>query len=116
MILDPILAKLWRGFGRAKTPDLIVFPRDNFGPFAAKSRLRLSRSADVGGWTLQEATGWMPARSHSPLSQSMPVARNAWVMNSIELFDLSGPVQLTFSRRYNPATPQDLLNKLEIEY
>ena len=116
MILDPVLAKMWRGFGRAKTPDLIVFPKDNFGPFAAKSRLRLSRSPEAAGWTLQEANWWMPAKSHNLLMKSKPTARSGWVMNSIELQDTSGPVRLTFSRRYDPETLQALLNTLEIEY
>ncbi len=36
MVLDPIIASLWRGFGTPRRPELIVFPKNALGPFSAR--------------------------------------------------------------------------------
>jgi hypothetical protein len=117
MVLDPILAKLWSGFGRANRPELIVFPQSAIGPFAPKSRLRLMRSADDSGkWLLQEANWWMPSKQHHFHHPSPPKVRCGWVMNSIELQSNDGDVMvLRFSRRYGEQELLPLLRQLGLE-
>ncbi|TWT50360.1 hypothetical protein Pla22_31020 [Rubripirellula amarantea] len=111
MILDPVLAKLWTGFGKPRKPELIVFPQGDFGPFHAKSRLKLSRSDDQ--LVFCEANWWMPSKQHCVPSDPLPVVKEGWVMNSIELTGEDGNVmQLRFSRRYSRETLIALLEQL----
>lgn len=85
MILDPVLAKLWTGFGTPKRPELIVFPRDSIGPFPAKSRLKLVRGEAGSGWELKQAAWWLPATTHLLPESSRLTLRRGWVMHTIDL-------------------------------
>lgn len=107
MLVDPVLARLWNAYGTPSKPELIVFPRSDYGPFAAKSRLRLTRQ-DSGDWQLKEANWWMPADTHSiPKSDSVQI-RQGWVMHSITAPAIDGgeATELLFSRRYDNAFQQ----------
>jgi hypothetical protein len=117
MVLDPILAKLWSGFGRSKRPELIVFPKSSLGPFAAKSRLKLSRATDeASGWVLEEANWWMPSKQHRIAPQALPKVRCGWVLNTIEIrADNGDSMVLSFSRRYDDHTLQQVLEQLRLE-
>lgn len=117
MVLDPILAKLWSGFGQSKRPELIVFPKSGLGPFAAKSRLKLSRASDdASGWLLEEANWWMPSKQHRIALETLPKVRCGWVLNTIEIRTADGEsIVLSFSRRYDDNTLQQVLEQLRIE-
>jgi hypothetical protein len=119
MILDPILAKLWTGFGQPKRPELIVFPRSAIGPFAPKSRLRLRRSdteSSDGSWVLEEANWWMPAKRHAIATPQRPKVCPGWVMHSITIQDQDGSTAtFHFSRRYDQQSLTALLSQLNIE-
>ncbi len=115
MVLDPILAKLWSGFGTPRRPELIVFPKDDFGPFKAKSRLRLAGCKD-DGWKLSEANWWLPTKQHSIASHANVTVRRGWVMHSIVITDDKGSeTLLTFSRRYDQQTLSALLQELGMD-
>ena len=101
MILDPVISRLWTAFGKPQRPELIVFPKEDVGPFAAKSRLRLQPSGDDGCWHLQEANWWMPAKEHVLATIQRPIVRRGWVMHTIAVQTPDGPCHLTFSRRYD---------------
>ncbi|KAA1258973.1 hypothetical protein LF1_14980 [Rubripirellula obstinata] len=113
MILDPILAKLWTGFGTPRRPELIVFPQDDCGPFPAKSRLRLFSTGD--GISLNQANWWSPEKSHLFSADCKPIVRRGWVMHTIELKDGQQVTQLKFSRRYSDAELVKLLTRMGIE-
>lgn len=117
MVLDPILSKLWSGFGQSKRPELIVFPKSGLGPFAAKSRLKLSRASDdASGWLLEEANWWMPSKQHRIAPETLPKVRCGWVLNTIEIRTADGEsIVLSFSRRYDDNTLQQVLEQLRIE-
>jgi hypothetical protein len=117
MILDPILAKFWSGFGQPRRPELIVFPKDSIGPFAAKSRLRISRSnGQPNGLILEEANWWMPAKKHVVTSEHRAVARYGWTMHQVVLRDASGQESvLCFSRRYAQPSLEQLFQQLGFE-
>lgn len=113
MILDPILARLWSGFGQAKKPELIVFPQEEFGPFAAKSRLKLT--ADDDGYTLTDVNWWTPNTTHRIASEPKPTVNRGWIMHSLTMNDAGRPEKFRFSRRYSDAVLQDLLMQLKLE-
>ncbi len=114
MVLDPIVARLWTGYGKPKRPELIVFPKADFGPFAAKSRLRLCRAAeDANGWKLTEANWWMPAKEHTLAGDSQPRIRRGWIMHAIEIDGDDGvPTILSFSRRFDGELLAGLIEQL----
>ena len=113
MVLDPIVSRLWSGFGRPKRPELIVFPKQEFGPFAAKSRLRLRRADDGEGWTLQEVNWLMPCKEHLWSTEQIPKIRRGWVMHAVEVDDTDGLQTLfSFSRRYEAETLEQLIEEL----
>ncbi len=56
MLLDPVLARLWRSYAVPGRNGLVVFPQDAIGPFPAKSCLRLVR--DGSTWSLVPASSW----------------------------------------------------------
>ncbi|TWU48226.1 hypothetical protein [Rubripirellula reticaptiva] len=115
MTLDPILAKLWTSFGTPRKPELIVFPTDTFGPFKAKSRLRMAVHPD-GGWKLCEANWWMPGNEHLVGPEAKPAVRAGWVMNTLIIKDVDGrEAKLTFSRRYNEAKLSALLRDMGMD-
>ena len=117
MLLDPVLAKVWPGYAKPRHAELIVFNRDEFGPFPAKSRLRLRRSGtEADGWNLREANWWMPAHECTlPVEARVQVSRG-WIMNALEACDSDTGKEnvFTFSRRYNLETLQSLLDDLGI--
>lgn len=114
MILDPVLAKLWSGFGRPKKPELIVFPQDDFGPFPAKSRLRMLSTPD--GIVLRDANWWMAQKSHVIASTVPPSFRRGWVMHQIEIQDQDSLACLKFSRRYADQELIQILKQLGIDH
>ena len=114
MILDPILAQLWTGFGTPRRPELIVFTQDDFGPFPAKSRLKLLSSGD--GITLNQANWWSPEKSHLFSSDAKPTVRRGWVMHTMEIKDGDHVTKLKFSRRYNDGQLVKLLTQMGIEH
>jgi hypothetical protein len=112
MVLDPILARCWQDYGIPKRPELIVFPKQRFGPFAAKSRLKLVRQSDGDGWVLSEANWWRRQQSHVVIPKSLPKMCCGWVMHQIEISNAAGEsCILCLSRRYDahlPTLAQDL--------
>ena len=120
MILDPVIARLWSGFGTPKRPELIVFPTEDIGPFKAKSRLRLRPAAELqgdvgkaGGWVLEEANWWMPTKEHVLSSDHKPQVRCGWVTNSVSIHDCDGvQTVFSFSRRHSTETLEQLVAQL----
>jgi hypothetical protein len=116
MILDPILSKVWTGFGKPQRSELIVFPVADFGPYKAKTRLILrSTESDEKGWVLSDATWWRGGTSHTLDSMHQLIVQRGWVMHSINVTD-DAAVQheLRFSRRYDAATLDTLLKDLRM--
>ena len=126
MVLDPIITQVWGKYGDPAKPELIVFNKDLFGPFAAKSRLLLTRStlasepsqsedAESDGWSFREATWWMPSSDFSISRTSRPRLRRGWVMHSLEFSDEDGQTRcFALSRRYD-ASLSKLAEQLDIE-
>jgi hypothetical protein len=113
MVLDPVLARLWRPYGKPRHPELIVFPKTDFGPFAAKSRLRLRRAPEGDGWSLKEANWWMPANKDMLSGDLQLKVRRGWVMQAIEISAPNGsPTILSFSRRYGEEALSELVEQL----
>jgi hypothetical protein len=115
MMLDPMLTRVWSGYGEPRRPELIVFPKTQFGPFAAKSRVRLRRAAEGDGWSLREANWWMPEHKHAVSADMQLRIRRGWVMHAIEVSGDDGTqAVLSFSRRYDQQTLADLAEQLGI--
>lgn len=108
MILDPMIARLWSGFGTPKKPELIVFPKAELGPFPAKSRLRLCRAADGDSWELHQANWWWPAKLHPVAGKSAKMNRG-WVMHTIQIDE----GELVTSRRFDSSL-SELADQLAI--
>lgn len=113
MVLDPIVAKLWTGFGTPRRPELIVFPKDDCGPFPAKSRLKMESTGD--GISLKQANWWSPGQSHLFAADSKPSLRRGWLMHTIEVKDGNKLTELKFSRRYSDDKLVQLLLQMGIE-
>ncbi len=114
MILDPILAKPWSGYGKPHRPELIVFPSETIGPFKPKSRLRLTRDVESDGWLLSETRWRKRSCSHSLDARCNPEIHEGWVMNSVRIRNGDETLPLTFTRRFDSATLQELANQLSI--
>lgn len=116
MVLDPILASLWTGFGKPKRPELIVFPKEDFGPFKAKSRLRLAPLSSGSGWKFSEANWLWPTKEHTIGTEASPKVQRGWVMHSVVIEEATGTqAVLSFSRRYDDASLAQLLRDLGVD-
>lgn len=117
MVLDPVIARLWTSYGTPQRPELIVFPKTQFGPFKPLSRLQLSRAQGEGqtGWVLREANWWMP-QSEYPIdgAKALKVCCG-WLTNTMQLEDDDNKTTFTFSRRYDGTSLEQLLEQLQIE-
>ena len=109
MVMDPVLSRVWPGYGRPKEDALIVFPKNAIGPFKPKSRLKLTRDGD--SWKLNEANWWMPSRTHAITASDAPVIKRGWVMHALNVTDGDGQHAFSFSRRYDRSL-DDLANRL----
>lgn len=115
MMLDPVLARVWPRYGRPPRPELIVFPKTTFGPFAAKSRIRLRRAVEGDGWSLREANFLIPEKRYELPAAAQLRIRRGWVMHSVEVSGEDGaPIVLSFSRRYNEQMLTQLAEQLGI--
>jgi hypothetical protein len=103
MMLDPLIARLWPSYGEpARPPQLIVYCQDDYGPFKAKSRLRLQQSGEGEGLELRQANWWMPAAELRLTPGSEPTIQRGWVTHTIKIENGQlGPVILHCSRRYD---------------
>lgn len=117
MLLDPVIAWLWRPYGRAEVAELIVFPKAAIGPFQAKSRLRLYGSdSDEGGWILHEASWWRPDRKVVIPADSTAVVQLGWVMHRIDITEQGGQtMQASFSRRYAGDQLREIVQELGMQ-
>lgn len=113
MILDPVVARLWASYARPRHPQLIVFPKEQIGPFKPKSRLKLTRQTEDGGWILDEASWWRPAKRFELSPDCQPELHQGWVMNAIRM-NQDGDNELTFSRRYGAEALTSLAEQLGI--
>lgn len=114
MILDPVLARVWSRYGQPNRPELIAFAKAPFGPFAAKSRIRLRRATEGGGWLLQEANWLMPEKKQNLPEEAKLTVRRGWVMHSIEISSNDSTMILSFSRRYDEQAIRQLAEQLGI--
>ncbi len=106
IVLEPILAALWQNFGTPKRPELIVFPKGDFGPFPAKSRLKLMHQSMTDGWVLSEAKWWGQGPSHAIATVKSATVRRGWVMHSLEICEADGTKsRFCFSRRFDRHLP-----------
>lgn len=108
MLMDPVLAIAWPGYGVPKKQQVTVFNKEPLGPFAAKSKLRLA-SID-GSWKLIERRLLLPQKSMSIEPSANLVIHRGVVGNTFQ-FSTSGESngdesdaqenELVFSRRYS---------------
>ncbi len=104
IVLDPVIARLWSKYGNPGQSEFVVFCKKAYGPFAAKSRLRLARRGSEEGWSLREANWWMPSGEHPLDASARPRIRRGWVMHTIVITDASGKeCEFAMSRRYDHA-------------
>jgi hypothetical protein len=72
ILFDPIRAKFSPAFGIPEKDQLVVFPNEQFGPFASKTKLHLV-PVD-GGWQLQQHRVFLPARTMDLSNQENQLA------------------------------------------
>lgn len=95
MSLDPILAMIYRGYAQP-TPQLVVFPQRDFGPFGAKDSLIFERIPD--GWRLRRVD-WFSAPEVMEIKDSQPSIQQGWLTNTLWLAG-EEEIPLTFSHRH----------------
>ncbi len=117
LALDPLLSLVWPTFGKPAKAELIVFPKQQLGPFAPKSFLRLTRHADSeDAWTLRSAAWWLPPREHHLRGVRVAKCRRGWTMHEIELHrEGTELLLLHFSRRYGDEELARLLQQLGVQ-
>ena len=103
MLLDPVLALAWPGYGVPKKQRVTVFNKEALGPFAPKSRLLLT--TQESGWKLVEQRLLFPGKSMSidpdtKLSIHRGVLGNKFEFSTPEQND-GDQNELVFSRRYS---------------
>ncbi|MGB7344389.1 MAG: hypothetical protein WBD20_09265 [Pirellulaceae bacterium] len=105
MVMDPVIARLWKKYATSADGSLVVFPAKSCGPYASKSRLRICRAGE--GWDLTEANWWMPSKRHTIASSETAASlRRGWVMHTITLYDSNGEYVFKVSRRYDASLDQ----------
>lgn len=129
MLLDPVLARLWRSYGLPHRNGLIVFPQESIGPFPAKSCLRLVRVGETArhgssgdsdhemgksGWALQAASSWsslswMPIvggggkRAVTLCDKTPPKMVRGWLTHTVEV-QLAEPGSDPYPQRWTLKT------------
>ena len=103
MLLDPVLALAWPGYGVPKKQRVTVFNKEALGPFAPKSRLLLTTQESA--WKLVEQRLLFPGKSMSidpdtKLSIHRGVLGNKFEFSTPEQND-GDQNELVFSRRYS---------------
>jgi hypothetical protein len=103
MLLDPVLALAWPGYGVPKKQQITVFNKEPLGPFAAKSKLLLVRQE--ANWKLIEQRMLFPGESieidpSSKLMIHRGVLGNKFQFSTPEI-GLGDENELVFSRRYS---------------
>ena len=103
MLLDPVLALAWPGYGMPKKQRITVFNKEALGPFAPKSKLMLMRQETR--WKLVEQRLLLPGKSMEidPSTKLMihrGVLGNKFQFSTPDISD-GEENELVFSRRYS---------------
>jgi len=103
MLLDPVLALGWPGYGVPKKQRIAVFNKEPLGPFTAKSKLLLTRQET--NWKLVEQRLLFPGKSmeidpSSKLTIHRGVLGNKFQFSSPDNSD-GDANELVFSRRFS---------------
>ena len=100
MLMDPILALIWKPYGKPNQNTFVAFAREEDDPpLVAKSRWRLTRNGD----SLQaQRLGWFGTTKESlTLSSGAEICRG-WIIHSLNATTNDGKsVQFDFSRRFD---------------
>lgn len=117
LAIDPLLSFVWPSFGKPKRAELIVFPKQKIGPFAAKSYLRLTRHPSrTNAWLLSQAAWWALPREHEVLGIRRADCQRGWTMHELQIASEDGEmVVFHFSRRYGDPEFEQLLEQLGVE-
>ncbi len=103
MLLDPVLALAWPGYGIPKQQRITVFNKEPLGPFTAKSKLLLMRQET--NWKLIEQRLLLPGKSMEIDPSSKLMIHRGVLGNKFQfstLGDTEGDEnELVFSRRYS---------------
>ncbi|MEO1530345.1 MAG: hypothetical protein AAFX06_33570, partial [Planctomycetota bacterium] len=99
MLLDPILALVWKSYGHPSQDSFIAFARDG-EPLVAKSRWRLTRTD--GSWHAQRL-GWLGITANEKHAlKSTPEIHRGWIIHTLATSIEDGtPVHFHFSRRFD---------------
>lgn len=102
MLFDPVWTLVSPGYGIPARDHLTVFNKSGMGPFAAKSRLRLTVEED--GWSLREQRLLFPGRTMKvPGEANEATIEKGLIGNQITFDQAEG--KLIFSRRYSANLP-----------
>lgn len=101
VLFDPLLA-LWNPkYGQPTKEELVVFNQDAFGPFPAKTKLKLTRSES--GWQLNQLLMFsigLPKKMEIQSSDTTIVMKRGVFVNQLNV-DGGARGKLLFSRRYS---------------
>ena len=111
MLIDPVLAIAWPGYGIPKKKRLTVFAKNRIGPYAAKTRLTIEPNET--GWLLRAKNLLLPGATHQLDRTEVALTIQKGVLgNRINFADSAD--QLVFSRRYT-ARLEELADMVEIK-
>lgn len=100
MVFEPLLAMLWRKYGRPERPELTVFPSSAWERFPAMARLQIV--SDDRGWRFRHSRWFLPAIEHVQEKGEVQLRIEAGLLTNTLIVSRQGqPVaQLTFSQRH----------------
>ncbi|MEL6107472.1 MAG: hypothetical protein AAFU85_15635 [Planctomycetota bacterium] len=99
MLMDPVLALLWKPYGQPTGNSFIAFARDS-EPFVAKSRWRIVSEGD--SWQARRL-GWFGIASEENIAlDSRPEVRRGWIIHTLSSSLENGKtIHFNFSRRFD---------------
>lgn len=77
-------------------PEFVVFPKENFGPFAARERVSLKRTSD--GFILSKRTLFGSIVNHPVMASRTARIQPGWITHSVIMSDDEGMCELLMSR------------------
>lgn len=99
VLFDPVWCLVQKTYGVPQRNELVVFPQNSIGPFAAKTCLLLTSSSQ--GWKLKQVRFLLPTKVHEiPAAGNSLTISPGLIINKIKLSGESSG-QLLFTRRYS---------------
>lgn len=100
MLIDPVLALVWKPYGQITGSSFTAFARDSEGPFVAKTRWRITSNED--SWQAQRLSWFGTVTQEAIELHSAPEVRRGWIIHTLtSTLEDGKEVHFHFSRRFD---------------